>query len=186
MMSKKIKQDGFSSLFGLILLLALIGSVMYMFRMFENVATATEVNELLDSAGVSALKSGVDETSLREGVLRVDESTVINNFKKLVRDSNFQEYLNASNVGITAQVIEGTGDLLQVGGMNINSTRQQFYLVSTIRFSTPNLSKEDSNLTAVCSYFDIFKKEQTRINYTSEQDGKNYYVLHSVSRIILR
>lgn len=167
-----------------ILVIMAIGS----FKVAWTFYIANEVQGTMDVAGVAALRRGVDEVALREEKLVIDETVVRNAYRQLVRKSKLQELIGASSFSIKTEVIKGTGSLVSVGGgLSFTGARQQYYLVSIIYATVPQVNIFDQGAMATYEYFDIFKNRKFSITYQgNDLDGTQEMVIRSVSRLVLR
>lgn len=170
--------------FVFILIIIAVGA----FKLSWNLHIASEIQGTMDVAGVSALRMGVDEVQFREEKLVVNETVTRNAFKDLIKESKLKELIAASDFTIKTEVVEGTGGLVKVGGgLDFESERQQYYLISIIYATIPQVDLFDKGSQSVYEYFDIFKGKKFSIVYQgADEDGKEEIVIRSVSRLVLR
>ena len=181
-------QGGWVSIAGLGLIMLMIIIFAGVFSSGMGIYSATQIQGTMDTAGVAALRSAVDETAFRDGMLVVNETIAKNSFKRLIKESNLKQIISADTMTVSSELIKGDGSLKNVGnGLSYKAERDQYYLVSTIHAQVPVINVVDTDPTAYCKYYDIFKTAKFTMYYNGEpEDGKQEVVVRSVSRLVLR
>ena len=173
-----------SMLFVILCLIGVIvasGFIDIMFKMYS----INEVQGIMDTAGVSALRAGVDEVKWRVEELEVNETIVKNKFYQMVNNT-----LNTSgaivNYDIRAKVIPPNSPALKSLGIP-SGQRDQYFLVSEayVRYKSDPIV--DTIAFDSLKYFDFFDNKLDEISYQGVTgDGYAEVVVRSVSRLVLR
>lgn len=182
----KNKRGSFAILFviiSFILMVVITGFVDIMFKMFS----INEIQGVIDTAGVSALSTGVDDNYWRLEELRINETQVLNNFHKLVNeslssggDSILVDY------DITAIVLPPKDSRMKNLGIPAGQ-RDQYFLVSEAYARYQSNSFWDKLAFANLDFFNFFEGHNDSIRYNGVvEDGNAEIVVRSVVRLVLR
>lgn len=145
-----------------------------------------EVRSIMDMAGVSALKSGVDETALRREEFIIDESFVRKEYKRLIGKSISENSLITSfKLGTNDIEIDIYNSKWGLGSSTKSRPQARLEAIAKVRIKV-NSTFDIESLTKK-SYYDSFKNKNFTITYAGKtNDGEIELIVRSVTRIVYR
>lgn len=178
------KKGSFSMLFVILCFVGVLlisGFIDILFKTYS----INEVQGIMDNAGVSALRAGVNETKWRVEELEINETVVKNKFHELVNKS-----LSRSGAVVDYEmrpkVIPPNSPELKKLGIP-NGERDQYFLVAEARVKYDSDPMIDTVAFASLKYYNFFNKRGEEIRYEGvTEDGYAEVVVRSVSRLVLR
>lgn len=179
----KDNRGSFSILFVVLIFIGVM-VVTFFVDMMRQTYTLQEVQSIMDTASVSALRTGVDETKLRVQIFDVDKNTVENSYKRLVTNL-IDESSNISDFRFTRTKVEtftenwGTGETTK--------SRPQALLDSSMIITVESSPILDMIPGVEETFYDSRGGSNFEVNYMGRtQDGKVELAIRSVSRIVYR
>lgn len=186
---KRLNKEGAISIIYLIMIFIAVIIMMGFVNMTNKTIAINEVQGIMDTTGVMALRKSVDENAWRDEVLYVDKSHARNEFVKLVNRS-IGEYIGEDKLlsGFELQSVRVfKGSETAMGNIQ-NTSKDQYYLegVGIATYSTYGFV--DQVMFHGINYFDflnIGENSSVAVGGTRE-DGKVEVIVRTVSRLALR
>lgn len=184
-LKKTIKsvKGSFSILFVILTFIGVLMATAFVDILIES-WSMQEVQSVMDTAGVSALRVGVDETKLRVEEFYVDKDVVENEYEKLVGQLLSQSK-KIKNVHFRRTIVENFTEKWGTG--ETTKARPQALLDSTIIIVVEGSPIFDLIPGTAELFYDSRKGSNFEVTYLGEtQDGDIELAIRSVSRIVYR
>lgn len=169
----------------MVIFISLIVIVGYL-NIVEKNYVFNEIRSIMDVAGTSALKSGVDQTALRMEEFIVDESFVRKEYKRLISESISENTLITSfQLGTNDIDIDIYNSDWGLGSSTTSRPQARLEAVAKVRIKV-NSTFDLMQLTQE-SYYDSFENRTFTITYAGQTgDGEIELIVRSVTRIVYR
>lgn len=179
----KNKKGSFSIMFVILTFIGVLVVTAFIDIMKES-WTLQEVQSIMDTAGVSALRTGVDEQKLRLEVFEVNEYAVKTTYMNLT-EQLFANSKNIHHVTYLPIKVEVFKDNWGIGG--VNQQHWQALLDSTIIIHVDGSPVFDLFPNLKKTFYDSRSGRNFDVTYQgTTQDGKIELAVRSVSRIVYR
>lgn len=145
-----------------------------------------EVRSIMDMAGTSALKAGVDETAMRMEEFVLDESFVRKEYKRIISESiSENELITSFKLGTNDIDIDIYESSWGLGSSTKSRPQARLEAIARVRikvnstFDVYQFTKE--------SYYDSYENQNFTITYAGKtNDGEIEIIIRSVTRIVYR
>lgn len=179
----KNNQGFFSVLFVIITLIGVMVAAAFV-DILKHLWVLQEVQSIMDTAGVSALRMGVDDQRLRIEEFVVNEQAVKTNYVNLTR-SLFENSRNIYNVTYLPITVEVFRDNWGIGG--VNKAHWQALLDSTVILEVDGSPYYDLYPILTRTFFNARSGRDFQVTYRGVTgDGRIELAVRSVSRIVYR
>lgn len=175
-----------SMLFVIVLLIVMI-AVMGFIGILNRTMAINEVQGIMDTTGVIALRKAVDESKAREGELYVDESAARNNFIQTLNESlsgyvGGNRMIESYNIQ-SVRVMKGSSSTV-----GVTQGIDDYYIEAVTRLTYSTYSLIDGVNFHSLNFYDFLSSgENSSITVSSNSgDGKVNVLVRTVSKITLR
>lgn len=149
---------------------------------FQKLRAINEIQGVIDVAGVSALRAGVDENAWRDETLVIDQSIVYNTFKKLIDIENLKSTTQAKDITMQQKIVTEKSS-----NFTDKKERQEVYLVTDTYMTFEHIQFLDNVVMTTLTYYDFFDNKEAQITFSgTAKDGTKEVLVRSISRLTLR
>ncbi|WCF11731.1 hypothetical protein NDS46_30775 (plasmid) [Paenibacillus thiaminolyticus] len=179
----KNRKGNFSILFVTLVFVGVLVATAFLDILFSS-WSMQEIQSTMDVAGVSALRTGVDETKLRLEIFEVDKNVVENSYKRMV--SNFLD--NSEKIIDYRYTRTKVDSYVENWGLGVSSkARPQAIIDSSMVITVEGSSLFDMVPGAAKVFYDSRSGSNFEVKYVERtQDGDIQLAIRSVSRIVYR
>lgn len=187
MFSNLRKKDGYSGLMSMIYIVIVLIAIYGIMAFSEIVSRAYLINEtqsIMDVAGLSALRAGLDDEELRLERFVVHETVVNREYRKLLQEA-LGDYGALVDYKIMRLEIR---NINENWGLGISSReREQAILDSTVLLIVDSYTPLDVYPALQKTFHDGYESEDFTLTYMGQtEDGQAQLMVRSVTRLVYR
>lgn len=180
-------KKGIMSILSIILILIIAIVATGFLNIMSKSMAITEVQGIMDTSGIMALRHGVDKDLFRQEIIEVDPVAVTSHFRSTVRSS-------ISKIGAVEdyeirfiKVHEPNSAGLKSLGIP-DGERGQYYLESIVVVWVDRSSEFGPSNDAIWNFYNFFvgPRDSDQQVTVKRVDGKDAIILRSVTRMVLR
>lgn len=148
---------------------------------FQKLRAINEIQGTVDVAGVSALRIGVDEQSIRDEILSINQRLVFDTFDQLVDKERLKRATQAKSIRMEQKIIS----------KNVSTSPEEaikeVYLITDTYMTFEHMPVLDRVVMTTLTYYDFFDNRDAEITITGNAgDGTQEIIVRSVSRLLLK
>lgn len=188
---KGLGNKGVMSIISLIIILTIVLIASGFLTILQRTMAVNEVQGVMDTAGLLALRQGVDADEWRQERIVIDSTRVSTEYRKMLQNS-----ISTSESGTiksftvdSVKIHEPNSPGLDTLGIPNGEARDQYYLESIVTIKLNRMSQFGPSSTVVWGFYDFFYGTSGKFQGVSRDpsnSNEDVMVIRSVTRLVLR